>query len=1327
MRYMEATQQTDQMLSTETSTKKFVHEGKEYPDTPYFRNMVARMERREEEGPGTFKEAAQTIAEVSPVIGDAIAVYNLPSDLRKAYELIQQGYTEGNIKDIGLGAGLAGLSALGVVPVLGTGAKIAKKGLRSTIDDALVQTGDLFRTASGIDGPDGMAMATTAPSGVTGNVADDALPDTSITKIIIGRSGKDYAAKEAKYKEAKQQLTGGRRAQPDEAQELWNRTGAQEDLVQGDVVYEIPTVNARLKEDELTKTVFPELDFSKKKDIPDDSRVFKFEAAPDAQITVGEIIDFPELFEQAPYLKNITVKKVPIMSQLKGTNAAYDDVENILYLSSGTKKDLMSSTLHELEHAVQKADDFTYRGSNINNFLGPDTGYDASNHKRLIDAREQVASDLNQATKKYYGDKIGETKYQTIDAMKMLSDVYSPKLRKRFIQIIDEMDDTKINSIRSINVKDFKDSLPEHVRDFGKSLSDFDYRYSVQFLKKLTKDPIRAQTKGTKSPLDLILDTIRAPDFQDLTRFDELKQQAIIKYMRDPGEVTARNVQFRFLASQADPSITRVAPRFTEDKSISPGGGQSKSGIPETKTAKQLREEVSAQGVDLTPTGTYLSRPDELALMKGRSAAEQTQQVFAEPLEIGVSEFNVKNLDNPNIIKNYTINDYNEAMRASNAGSTAGSKAQNKKINAAVEEGTDISVRLNLNSKIDPSGPDAPFNRMQTIHPVNPNTKKPNYSKADSYMNAVTVENGVFDVNQTSRRNIAETGKKVPAASVQGTFSSTRNVLEEGGDDIIEIVMNPQRQHLFTDVSNGQAVRSFDVATIIRDRVYAKGVKYWKKADAPTPLPAKGDKEIDNQVRYKFKKGGAIPMDRQMDMFDNGGLMDQGGSTDPVSGNDVPVGSLQEEVRDDIPAMLSEGEFVMPADVVRYHGLDKMMALRDEAKLGLSRMEAMGQMGNAEEAIIPDEIPFGLEDLDIADDPLEMQVGGFVPGQGFPSIPPFGSNPSQQQPYGTMTQPGGQNVFSVPSQFQQPVAIPFQQPYFAPTQSPVMPIFGPGQPTGEPKETFTFDQLMPTSSGTSETREYRNADGESLYIPFINGEPIYPIPAGYFPYTPETTPDPTPDPATTTGQTVREEDPNEMTPEERRLQQEAGERIRKRKAAAKELGYTKEASGIGQMAKMLIPGASLFAGKDEAGTIMPDGSIADGAGNTFDPITGEQIGGKGFLGFGKEDFPTTEGARNLGVTPASQAGLMNVVGEKSLDEFRKPVTDTTQVGTTQVTKEPTTTVTEAAKTEYKGIGTDPLTGDVIPPLDFVTATNIIETGSTNVCSTIKRKSRPTHS
>ena len=95
-----------------------------------------------------------------------------------------------------------------------------------------------------------------------------------------------------------------------------------------------------------------------------------------------------------------------------------------------------------------------------------------------------------------------------------------------------------------------------------------------------------------------------------------------------------------------------------------------------------------------------------------------------------------------------------------------------------------------------------------------------------------------------------------------------------------------------------------------------------------------------------------------------GGLQEQGGTKDPVSGNDVPIGSLKEEVRDDIPAMLSEGEFVFPADVTRYYGLDTLMKMRQKAKQGLKIMEAMGQMGNSEEAIVPDDIPFDFDDLE---------------------------------------------------------------------------------------------------------------------------------------------------------------------------------------------------------------------------------------------------------------------------------------------------------------------------------------------------------------------------
>ena len=120
---------------------------------------------------------------------------------------------------------------------------------------------------------------------------------------------------------------------------------------------------------------------------------------------------------------------------------------------------------------------------------------------------------------------------------------------------------------------------------------------------------------------------------------------------------------------------------------------------------------------------------------------------------------------------------------------------------------------------------------------------------------------------------------------------------------------------------------------------------------------------------------------QQMEMFNIGGLKDEGGSKDPVSGNDVPTGSLKEEVRDDIDAKLSPGEFVFSADVTRFYGLNHLIKMRDKAKAGLKRMEAMGQMGNSEEATLDDDVPFEQSDLLIvAGSPMEEQMNALNRG-----------------------------------------------------------------------------------------------------------------------------------------------------------------------------------------------------------------------------------------------------------------------------------------------------------------------------------------------------------
>ena len=82
-----------------------------------------------------------------------------------------------------------------------------------------------------------------------------------------------------------------------------------------------------------------------------------------------------------------------------------------------------------------------------------------------------------------------------------------------------------------------------------------------------------------------------------------------------------------------------------------------------------------------------------------------------------------------------------------------------------------------------------------------------------------------------------------------------------------------------------------------------------------------------------------------MNLFKYGGLKDDGRNRDPVSGNNVPSGSMAKEVRDDLPAMLSEGEYVVPADVVRYFGVNYFEDLRNKAKSGLTNMEKDGRIG----------------------------------------------------------------------------------------------------------------------------------------------------------------------------------------------------------------------------------------------------------------------------------------------------------------------------------------------------------------------------------------------
>jgi len=113
-----------------------------------------------------------------------------------------------------------------------------------------------------------------------------------------------------------------------------------------------------------------------------------------------------------------------------------------------------------------------------------------------------------------------------------------------------------------------------------------------------------------------------------------------------------------------------------------------------------------------------------------------------------------------------------------------------------------------------------------------------------------------------------------------------------------------------------------------------------------------------------YNEGGVVDsMDKEMnDML----LKEQ---VDPVSGNTAPVGALPSEVRDDIDIRVSEGEFVVNAQTVRYFGEEFFNELQEAAEQGFERIKE------------GDELPFRDDELDVDEtEDQEVEPEGFAYG-----------------------------------------------------------------------------------------------------------------------------------------------------------------------------------------------------------------------------------------------------------------------------------------------------------------------------------------------------------
>ena len=147
----------------------------------------------------------------------------------------------------------------------------------------------------------------------------------------------------------------------------------------------------------------------------------------------------------------------------------------------------------------------------------------------------------------------------------------------------------------------------------------------------------------------------------------------------------------------------------------------------------------------------------------------------------------------------------------------------------------------------------------------------------------------------------------------------------------------------------------------------------------------KADTNKDGMLSAREKEiGDAVQKNEIVEMY-YGGMakklnMNHGGMAggimgyDDVSGNPIPLGSSAENVRDDIDAKLSTDEYVIPAHVVKWHGLKQIQMMQAEAEMGLMSMKMDGLIQQVDESVAeePEE-----EEIEESDEDIDVEVAAF--------------------------------------------------------------------------------------------------------------------------------------------------------------------------------------------------------------------------------------------------------------------------------------------------------------------------------------------------------------
>ena len=293
-------------------------------------------------------------------------------------------------------------------------------------------------------------------------------------------------------------------------------------------------------------------------------------------------------------------------------------------------------------------------------------------------------------------------------------------------------------------------------------------------------------------------------------------------------------------------------------------------------------------------------------------------------------------------------------------------------LNKTIADGTRVGSRLDI---------PAYDNYDKWIVSLHDGTKRG--GEALGYGQTAVLKNVEFVSSAKGGLNIAKGKSKATIARIHGDYynAEPENVYEAvrdllGSSEWTQVGMNPFRHSYFYDKATGLPVTRADEVLQVGPLVLARGVK------KPTisELKQLKIKTSDGKIRAFNEGGPVMALEEQTEMA----FRDKPPRVDPVSGNEVPPGALPSEVRDDIPARLSEGEYVVPADVLQYYGIKFFEDLRNKAKTKLAGLEEDGRMGgepmNDASMEGMEEMPFNLDELKTYEDDAEGGVQGFYEG-----------------------------------------------------------------------------------------------------------------------------------------------------------------------------------------------------------------------------------------------------------------------------------------------------------------------------------------------------------